>query len=64
MNSNILLTGGTGKLGNSIINSNLFNNLDAPERSELDITSYNLVNKYFDDNKIEHQKVLNLDKLN
>tara|TARA_Y100001970_G_C14009674_1_gene737728 strand:+ start:183 stop:926 length:744 start_codon:yes stop_codon:yes gene_type:complete len=53
MNSNILLTGGTGKLGNSIINSNLFNNLDAPKRSELDITSYNLVNKYFDDNKID-----------
>ena len=31
----------------------MFNNLDAPERSELDITSYNLVNKYFEDNKID-----------
>ncbi|PIN91402.1 hypothetical protein COU57_00855 [Candidatus Pacearchaeota archaeon CG10_big_fil_rev_8_21_14_0_10_32_14] len=49
----ILLTGASGKLGQSIINSKLFDHLLTPSRDELDITNTESVRKYFNKNKFE-----------
>ncbi len=43
----ILLTGGTGRLGQAIQKSRLFLNLSAPPKEKLDITDINAVHKYF-----------------
>jgi len=49
----ILLTGGTGKLGKAIIESNLFPNLLAPARDELDITMPSKIKNFFEDNDFD-----------
>ncbi len=49
----ILLTGGSGTLGSHIIKSGLFKELLTPGRDELDITSYESVEKFFTKNDIE-----------
>jgi len=52
MGNSILLTGGTGKLGNKIIESKLFSNLLFPTREEFDLTSPQSINNYFMKNEI------------
>lgn len=50
---NILLTGGSGKLGIAIIKSGHFQNILAPSSKVLDLTNPSLVGKFFKDNKID-----------
>ena len=50
---NILLTGGSGKLGIAIIKSGYFQNILAPSSKVLDLTNPSLVGKFFKDNKID-----------
>ena len=50
---NILLTGGSGKLGQAIINSGHFPRLLAPSRQVLDVTKPDTIEKFFDTNDIE-----------
>lgn len=51
--NNILLTGGSGKLGSHIINSRMFPNLLSPTRNECDITMPGSIGKYFYNNNID-----------
>ena len=53
MIKNILLTGSSGKLGQTIINSNYFPSLLSPSRDILDITKPETIRKFFDDNEID-----------
>ncbi len=46
----ILLTGGSGTLGEHILKSGLFNGIIAPSRTELDITNATAVEKFFTQN--------------
>lgn len=50
---NILLTGGTGKLGQAIINSGYFSSLLTPSREVLDIIKPHSIKKFFDGNSID-----------
>lgn len=50
---NILLTGGSGKLGIAIIKSGYFHNILAPSSKVLDLTNPSLVGKFFKYNKID-----------
>ena len=50
---NILLTGGTGKLGSAIRKSGLFPNLLSPSHSELDISDETTVKQYIAAHDIE-----------
>ncbi|MDO8618053.1 MAG: sugar nucleotide-binding protein [Candidatus Uhrbacteria bacterium] len=50
---NILLTGGSGKLGTAIRQSGLFPNLSAPSHQELDITNEDAVMRYMETNEFE-----------
>src|SRR4030042_1870200 len=49
----ILLTGGSGTLGQSIINSTLFENLKAPDIKELNITNSQSIDDYLNSNEID-----------
>ncbi len=49
----ILLTGGSGTLGQHILKSGLFKNIIAPSRAELDITKADSVEKFFSQNKFD-----------
>ena len=49
MVNKVLLTGGSGKLGNEITKSNLFDNILYPTRKEMDITNPSSITKYFDE---------------
>ena len=50
---NILLTGGSGKLGSRIVKSGLVNSLLYPKKEELDITIPKSLRSYFRRNKID-----------
>ena len=50
---NILLTGGSGKLGTAIIKSKIFSSLLVPSRNILDITNSATTKNFFDDNDID-----------
>lgn len=49
----ILLTGGSGKLGKAIIQSELFTLLLAPSRDILDLTRPQTIKKFFHENDFE-----------
>ncbi|NQT06823.1 MAG: sugar nucleotide-binding protein [Candidatus Omnitrophica bacterium] len=49
---NILLTGGSGKLGKAIISSGVFPSIKAPSHKALDITDAVKVSRFFKTNKI------------
>lgn len=54
--STILIGGGTGLIGQACIRQfrkNGYNSILAPSRQELDLTDYNSVRTYFDNNKID-----------
>ncbi len=50
--SSILLTGGSGQLGQAVQRSNLFPNLLAPPKQELDLADFKNVRGYFNAHKI------------
>ena len=50
-NRKILLIGGTGNLGSKIIKSNIFNNLIAPKRQELDLLNPKKIEKILSKNQ-------------
>lgn len=50
---NILLTGGTGKLGKAILSSGLFSSLLAPKREIFDITKPDTVRKFLESNPVD-----------
>ncbi len=52
--SNILLTGGSGKLGRALLTSKLKNRkILAPAKAEMDITNFSQVESFFKNNKID-----------
>jgi dTDP-4-dehydrorhamnose reductase len=53
LDKKILLTGGTGTLGKSIIDSNLFKNISAPTSKQLNILHYKKLKKFIFRNKIK-----------
>ncbi len=52
LKNNILLLGGTGTLGKTIIKSNLFKNLYHPSRKRLNILDKSKIENYLIKNKI------------
>lgn len=50
---NILLTGASGELGKTIVQSNLFSSLLTPSREILDITRPDTIAKFFDNNDFD-----------
>ncbi len=50
---NILLTGGSGKLGQAIIKSGIFPSVLAPSRDVLDITKPETIEQFFKENEID-----------
>ena len=49
----VLLTGGTGKLGQAIVSSGVFPSLLAPTREEMDITDQQSVRSFFSSNEFD-----------
>lgn len=49
----ILLTGGSGKLGQKILESNKFRNILAPKRKDLDLTKPETIKKFFEENEVD-----------
>lgn len=49
----ILLTGGSGTLGNTILKSDIFQNILAPTHNELDISDKDSISKFFQDNEFD-----------
>lgn len=49
----ILLTGGSGTLGNAILKSGIFQNVLSPTHKELDLCDKNSVSNFFQDNEID-----------
>ena len=50
---NVLLTGGSGKLGSAILNARIFENIYAPSSQKLDITERASIKRFLNDNRVD-----------